>query len=297
MRLLLVVNPVSGDRNKAAFLEKATALCRRYGIELEILKTTGSGDRETIRQRADRSKNLRVAVAGGDGTLNLVASALLKKDIPLGIIPFGSANGMARELQVANNPLEALRELLLSQRVEPLDVLQVNDRHFCLHIGDVGLNAEVVNAFDKDSSRGLKIYAKHFLQKLTELKPFSFTIQTPESERKRQGVMLGICNARTFGTGLHLNNQSNPFDGVFELVIVEKVRAEAILKAGLSRLIESLADNFDNEVISTREARISFGSDRLLQLDGEVVGRFEHLDIKILPAALPLLTHTGNPYL
>jgi len=297
MKLLLVVNPVSGDRNKATFLDKATAFCRRYGIELEIIKTTGSGDRETIRQRAEESQNLRVAVAGGDGTLNLVASALLKMDIPLGIIPLGSANGMARELQVANNPMEALRDLLLSQRVKALDVLQVNDRHFCLHIGYVGLNAEVVNAFEKDSSRGLKIYAKHFLQKLTDLKPFTFTIQTSEAARERRGVMLGICNARTFGTGLHLNNQSNPFDGKFELVVVEKVRVETLLKAGLSKLIESLADNFDNEVISTREARIRFDSDRLLQLDGEIVGRFQALDIKILPAALPLLTHSANPYL
>ncbi len=297
MKLLLVVNPVSGDRDKAAFLDKATALCQRYGIDLDIFETTGSGDREAISQRVEGAKNLRVAVGGGDGTLNLVASALLHRDIPLGIIPLGSANGMARELKVAHNPQEALRDLLLSQRVAPLDVLLVNDRHLCLHIGDVGLNAKVVHAFEQDTSRGLKTYAKHFLQQLTDLTPFSFSIQTHQGIRERHGVMLGICNARTFGTGLHLNNLSNPFDGAFELVIVEKIRVEALLKAGLSTLIDSLADNFDNEVISTREAQIGFESDQLLQLDGEIIGRFSQLDIKMLPAALPLLTHAGNPYL
>ncbi len=293
---MLLVNPVSGGRKKEPILEDIRAFCDHYGIELSVFKTTGEKDIEKFGERLEAFSPDRVAAAGGDGTVQLAATALMQRDIPLGIIPLGSANGMARELKIPKDPMEALRDMLLSQRFAPLDLLRVNQEHVCMHIGDVGLNAGIVKAFSEDKSRGLTTYAKHFIEQLRATEPFSFTLRCNGREIEREGVMLALCNARTFGTGLPMNSESNPFDGKFELVVVETVRPDSILKAGLSKLVEAFADNFNNEVIAATEALITLDKPRLLQLDGEIVGKFDRLEVEIIPAAVPLIVTAETRY-
>src|SRR5882757_4259676 len=103
MKLLFIVNPISGGVNKEPFLHDAQQLCNRYGITLVIFKTTGKNDKEEILKVLKKEQPDKVAAAGGDGTVLFVAICLLDSGIPLGIIPQGSANGMARELHVNTN--------------------------------------------------------------------------------------------------------------------------------------------------------------------------------------------------
>lgn len=297
MKLLFVINPISGGIDKAPFLERSGAFCHKYGIESHFFKTTGNNDAANLKKVLEEFKPDRVASVGGDGTSLFTALALLEFKMPMGIIPLGSANGMAAELNVNSEPMEALKDLVLSNVIGELDLLVVNGKHYSIHIGDVGINAQIVEAYEKDEDRGLITYAKYFLEELSNTTPFELQIEANEETIQENGVMVAICNSRKYGTGVPLNIKGNPMDGKFEIVVVKRIDANALIKAGLSRFNDSYHDNLNELVISTDKAQIRFPEERLLQLDGEVIGKFKEINIEIIKGGVRLITNNDNPYL
>lgn len=297
MRLLFVVNPIAGGLDKEAFLAEASRLCHYYGIDYRFYKTTGKNDRERLIKAIRAFKPHKVAAVGGDGTILFTGTTLMDFKIPMGIIPMGSANGMAKELFVEEDPVEALKDVVLSNLVGHLDLICVNNEHYCLHLGDVGINAQIVNSFTKDSRRGMFTYARYLLEAIRNAERFEFSIHTHGQSMEGEAVMIAICNARKFGTGIPLNARGNPFDGKFELVIIHEIGPENLLATSLAKFSDTFLKNQDNDVLSADEFSINFKHPRLLQLDGEVIGEYSELSLKIIRGAISLLTHRGNQYL
>lgn len=297
MKLLFIINPISGGIDKDPFIRKAVAKCEKYGIRYELFKTTGKNDESNLNAVLLNFKPDKVASVGGDGTTLFSAIALMGSAIPMGIIPLGSANGMAVELSVNPHPLKALDDLIMSNVVAGLDMLEINEKYYSMHIGDVGINANLVNAYSKDKNRGMATYAKYFIEELSELKPFKITIKANGETYLQDGLMVGICNSRKYGTGIPLNMTGNPMDGKFEIVVVTQINLNSLIKAGLSKFDENFHDNQSGTLISTKEAEILFDQPRLLQLDGEIIGEFERIKINTLEGAVRLITHHDNPYL
>ncbi len=297
MKLLFVVNPISGGVDKEPFLTEAKALCKKYGIDYHIFKTTGKDDEKLLENALTKYKPDKVASVGGDGTTLFTSIVLLNSSIPMGIIPLGSANGMATELFVNPIPIEALKDIIISEVVGDLDMVVVNDEYYSIHIGDVGINAAIVDAYEKDVNRGMVTYAKYFIEELKQLKPFNFTIKANGKSINEKGLMVGICNSRKYGTGVPLNLTGNPMDGKFEIVVIKNINLNSLIKAGLSKFHDRFIDSQNGIVISTDKAYIHFDQARLLQLDGEVIGKFEQLKIEIMQGAIKLITNNENLYL
>ncbi len=296
MKLLFVVNPISGGVDKGPFVKNAKKLCDKYGIEYEFFYTTGKDDTEHLRALLSETKPDRVVSVGGDGTTLFTGMALMGTSLAMGIIPLGSANGMAVELSVNPNPVEALKDIIMSEVVRGLDIIKVNKEYYSLHIGDVGLNARIVESYEKDPNRGMITYAKYFLNELTRLEPFEVHVKSDEAEYSGKVFMAGICNARKFGTGVPINYVGNPMDGRFELVMIEKIDALSLLKAGLAKFDESFLDKSTTTVMTTTHATLHFDKPRTLQLDGEVIGKFRELEVEIMTGAIHFITHNDNPY-
>jgi diacylglycerol kinase family enzyme len=161
----------------------------------------------------------------------------------------------------------------------------------------VGINARIVEAYSKDENRGMATYAKYFVAELRRMEPIGFSIKHNDDTIKGEGFMIGICNARKYGTGVPINIEGNPMDGKFEIVIIKTIDLNTLIRAGLAKIDERFHDSQNSTVISTKGAEITFDKPRLLQLDGEVIGKFEKLEIKILKHAIALITHGGNKYL
>ena len=297
MKLLFIVNPISGGVDKTPFLKEAKALCNKYGIDNYIFKTTGKEDEKLLKNVLETFKPDRVASVGGDGTTLFSSVNLLNTLIPLGIIPLGSANGMATELYVNPNPIEALRDLIMSNIIGELDMLIINDTYYSIHIGDVGVNAQMVKSYEKDKNRGMVTYAKYFIEELKNMSPFEIEVRANEETIKAKGVMVAICNSRKYGTGVPLNLSGNPMDGRFEIVILKQIDASTLLKAGLSKFNDSFHDSQNGMMISTDKASIHFDQPRLLQLDGEIIGEFQQLTVSVMPGAVKLITNKENIYL
>lgn len=297
MKTLFVVNPISGGVNKEPFIKKTKLLCKKYGIEYKIFRTTGKEDeKKLIKDALDFSPD-KVASVGGDGTTLFTSVTLLDLGIPMGIIPMGSANGMATELFVNEDPVEALKDLIMSQVVSGLDMIVVNDKFYSMHIGDVGINASIIDSFSKDKNRGMATYAKYFIEEVDKTVPFYLTIRANGKLIKEKGIMVGICNARKYGTGVPLNLNGNPMDGKFEIVVVRNINLNSLIKAGLSKFDEKFYDSQNGILISTDKAEINFDQPRLLQLDGEIIGKYSTLKIEILKGVVKFITTNDNIYL
>ncbi len=297
MKLLFVVNPISGGVDKEPFLKEAKLLCKKFNHQYKIFKTTGKNDLQNLTSILNKVQPDRVLSVGGDGTTLFTSIALLNTNYPMAIIPLGSANGMAVELFVNNDPIEALKEAILSEAIEGLDLVVVNNEHYSIHIGDVGINANIVEAYDKDPNRGMATYAKYFIQELEKSELFSYSITANNKTYKGNSLMVGICNSKKYGTGVPLNIHGNPMDGKFEIVVIENLNMTTLIKAGLSKFNEKFADSQNGISVSTQEAVISFEKPRMLQLDGEVIGKFKELNIKILPSAVNFITNNNNIFL
>jgi len=296
MKLLFIVNPISGGVDKEPFLKEARLLCDKYGISYTIFKTTGKNDEEEALKVVHQVKPDKVASVGGDGTTLFVAMLLLNSDYPMGIIPLGSANGMATELFVNSNPIEALKDIILSEIVGGLDMVLINNEHYTLHIGDVGINASIVDSYEKDKNRGMVTYAKYFIEEMTRLKPFNVTVIANGKRFESKALMTAICNARKYGTGVPLNIIGNPMDGLFEIMLLEKVDTVSLIAAGLAALDEKFHHAQTSTVIQTDKAEIIFDKPRLLQLDGEVIQKYEKLQVELLKSAVKFITTKDNSY-
>lgn len=297
MKLLLVINPVSGDTPKGDLLNYARQRCKLYGIELAVFRTTGQNDLVELQKCIAAEKPDRVGSVGGDGTFMLAAQATLNAPIPVGFVPMGSANGMAKELRVSPDPETALNDLLSSQMIVPMDLLKVNDKHLCMHMGDVGLNAQMVAWYDEDGGRGMTTYAKYLLRSLTRTEDFEYQFEVDGKTHIGRAVMIGFGNGTKFGTGIPMNTVGNPFDGKFEITIIKEINADMLIRAGLSMINETFLKESESKVVTARAVTIRVKPAQLLQLDGEVIGKTNEIKISIEPKAVPLITTGRNPYL
>lgn len=297
MNLLTVINPVSGGVDKNIFLIQLKETCAQYGISVSIMKTTGENDHEKLKAKINESKPDRIIAAGGDGTFTLCAVAAMGSNIPVGIIPLGSANGMAKELGIDSNPQVALDAFLKSQLFEPMDIILVNGQHHCIHIGDAGFNAHIVRDYDKSGDSGMLAYGKHAGKHYGSLNQFSYAIETDGKQYSGKCSMLAFGNGRKFGTGIPINTAGNPFDGKFEIVTVARLDLKTALKAGLSMIDEAFTEQNFDRYIKTDKALIKFGRKEWVQCDGEILGEFEEITLEMLAGAFVMLTDRNNPYL
>jgi len=289
MDLMIVVNPSSGKRWKKEVEPILTGYLRDRNISWELLKTTGSGDAERIHDLLEQLHPKAVVAVGGDGTINLVATQLIHTDIPLGIVPTGSANGLAYNLNIPADVEQALQKVL-NRRARTMDVLLLNDSHHCLHLADVGLNARVVKRFEEEGSGGIGGYALHLMKELSSKKKFfRFQLKEPHHAKELKAEMLVISNAKSYGTGALINPEGIIDDGKFELILIKPYPWWHVFRLLLSAFSGKLHKMQNVRTISTSEAFIVFKRPMDMQVDGEVVEGVRSLKIHVLPRALKVL--------
>src|SRR5690606_21525681 len=117
MKIVAVLNPISGGNAKDDFIEYYKATSNNFGIECQIFETTGTDDLMKLSDFLSHDDFDLIVAVGGDGTFALAALASAQFKIPVGVVPFGSANGMAKELGVNQDPNSAFDDLLKSRMI------------------------------------------------------------------------------------------------------------------------------------------------------------------------------------
>lgn len=278
--ILLIVNPISGNTNKKRIIEMLES--QLSGIPVKKYETTGKKDGKKVRRLIKKYRPKRILIIGGDGTIKLVAENLKHHSAILGIIPAGSANGLARDLDIPTSPKRYV-PIALGNKTREIDAISINDQ-FCLHISDFGLNAELIKKYEESNSRGKFGYFINSISTLYDTNmPYDFKVKANGKVKLGQGMMLAIANSRKYGTGVVINPNGIIDDGKFEILIFKKFDFFQFLN---SLKGESEIPSRFVETIVTDKATITTKIPVDFQIDGEYRKAIKKVKAKILPQRL-----------
>lgn len=275
---ILVVNPISGGVDKSELVDAVKLFADTENINLIIYHTSGDSDQDNLKELYATYQPERIIVAGGDGTIKMVAEALENDDVIIGILPAGSANGLAVDLNLPTTIEENLPIAFHNQYME-MDMISINGKK-SIHLSDLGVNAEMIRNYENSSIRGKLGYVLQSVNTLIELgDPFFATITGDFPTVECEARMIVIANSQKYGTGVSINPNGIMDDGKFELVILKNMDLVV-----LGRIITGNMplDSNDVEIISTDRAVITTSIPVSFQIDGEYCGKETKLDIEIL---------------
>lgn len=281
----MVVNPVSGGRRKTDIVDRAVAFLERHGREVVWYYLTGFQDTVQIQHLIQDQHPHRLVAVGGDGTCNLVAVCARESGLPMGIIPAGSANGMAMDLGIPRDT-EAALQVLLRGQTRALDVLVLNEKYISLHLSDAGMNAQLIWRFEQSGQRGGWTYFKEMLRALLRINTFSVRLNCNGRHFKSRGVMLAFANGSRYGSGAVLNPGGRPDDGVFEICLIRPIRWYRIPVLAWRLFRGDVHISPEMKYWKTTHAHIRLKRNVLLQADGEILGHHKHIEVRIDPGAV-----------
>ncbi|WP_029033855.1 diacylglycerol/lipid kinase family protein [Salinimicrobium terrae] len=283
-RVLMVVNPISGGIDKSDIIEEVKKQVKEKDLDLEIYYTNGKDDKEALFSQIESYAPHRILSVGGDGTIKLIAELLKDDSVPIGIFPAGSANGLAENLNLHGSD-DYLTGIALGGNFKKLDSILINNE-LCLHISDIGLNAELIKNYQDGNIRGKLGYILNSIPTLIKSDfPFQFDIEVDGKKISRSAVLLAIANAKKYGTGANINPNGRYDDGKFEILIFKEFNIPQILKTFRENV--ELDEDFI-EIISAKEARICSEKNIPFQIDGEYRGDIHDVTARISPVKIKI---------
>lgn len=283
--ILFIMNPVSGGKTKTNWESAILQYFRLKSSTIQFFILNGKTDCESIKYWIEKIKPEKVVAVGGDGTVSMVARQLLGTGIALGILPAGSANGMARELNIPLTPTESL-QVIEAGHTQNADAIRINEEYISLHLSDIGLNAQLVKHFEEGKIRGKLGYATKVLKTLWTKKNLDVEIQMGNTRIIEKALMVVLANARKYGTGAVINPLGNLCDGRFEVVIMKRLALSELLKMWFK------PQPFNPSKIKLFPATsviIKPRNKAHFQVDGEYLGRVKKVEAHILAGQLKLI--------
>jgi diacylglycerol kinase family enzyme len=276
---MLIVNPISGDVDKSELIDATTIFAAKENLNLVIYNTSGAFDIENIKVLFQTYNPERIIVAGGDGTIKMVAEAMESHDVIIGILPAGSANGLAVDLNLPTTIEENLEIAFHNDYIE-IDMISINGKK-SIHLSDLGVNAEMIKNYENSTIRGKWGYAIQTVNTLIDLdEPFRATIKGNFETIECTARMIVIANSQKYGTGVSINPNGLMDDGKFELVILKNLDLVVLGKIISGNMPVDLEDV---EIISTDKAVVTTNVPVSFQIDGEYCVTELKLNIEILP--------------
>lgn len=310
MTCTLIYNPIAGRRpaRRAREIRRVIEVLRGAGMEVEVSPTTGPETAARLASEAAARDTSMVLVCGGDGTINEAINGLVGSYVPLGILPGGTANILARELGVPLDPVRAAAQLpRWSARRVPLgranwvaEKKPASNSHpppglmaarYFMTVAGVGYDAHVVYklSLQMKLAWGVAGYVVEALRQAFRY-PFPTFSWSADNGPEQTASFAAAQRARNYGGWLHLTPEARFFDDRFTLCLFKSPhRARYFLYAALVLLRQHLRLS-DVELIRAHKLCCATrnGDTIRFELDGELVGTLP-ATFEIVPDALTLL--------
>ena len=218
-RALILANPHS--RSAGAGVDAAVAELHTAGID--VLRPAWRED-ESLAAAIGRHRDRVdfVVIAGGDGSLNAAASALIDSGLPLGILPGGTANDLARTLGLPLDMVGAAR-IIAAGRIKAIDVGDVNGKPF-FNVASLGMSARLADRLSRETKRrwGRLAYALTAVEVLIEARRFGAIIRSDDGEEITvRSLQIAVGNGRHYGGGMIVEETAEIDDGRLDLYSLE----------------------------------------------------------------------------
>ncbi len=312
MKATIIANPEAGQHAPADDILQIVNLLQESGIAVSSVDTTlGPGDATTFARQAAANSTDVVFLLGGDGTIAQVVDGLLGSDTALAVLPGGSGNVFAHQLNlpvpggIHPKPIVESARLLLGGQIRRVDVGRMTLRggrgpvHHFLCWGGVGFDAEVNRnvAADKDIKRRLGSPLAHFVTTFMTLRYWRGTsarLRIDGHRISRRIVMLTASNIQLYGLSWRLAQHAKIDDGWLDVYGFLGSSGFRTFRHGMKLLVARHIDDPEVDIYRARRVEIRTSRRLPVHVDGDCVGETPVV-IEILPKALNLLAPLGAP--
>lgn len=286
-KVCLIINPISGTESKKNIPEEVAAAFDQREFDV-IIRITGYPDHATeIAREAVKNRFSYVLTAGGDGTVNEVAKVLVNTDTTLGIIPFGSGNGLARELDIPMDSEKAI-DIILKKNRRTIDYGIANDHIFFCTCG-FGFDAFISDKFAEEKKRGPLGYVRNILESAVDFKSEEYEITYDEGTITERAFVLTCANASQYGNEAYIAPGASMDDGKMNVSILKPLNALEIPHTTLQLFTKNIDKNSKMTTLITRELTIKRARAGLMHVDGEPVQTDKDVNVKIIHKGLKVL--------
>lgn len=284
----VIVNPAAGKDQP--ILKTLNATFKGAGIDWDVFITKEAGDGRRFAQEAAQAGALAVLAHGGDGTVMEAASGLIGTDIPLGILPGGTANVLALDLGIPGD-IEAACALLVNPQatLRKVDIGQVGEFYFLIRAG-MGFEAAMVEGADRELKDRLGVFAYAFsaLQALADPPIARYHLKLDGQEVDVMGLTCIIANSGSLGLpGITFSSKVSVSDGLLDVIVV--TRADL---ASLVALAASVLGGGEEPPAlqhwQVREADVFADPAQQVQVDGEMLAHTP-ISARVIPQAVNLI--------
>lgn len=288
--MMLIVNPFGGTRRGLAILDQVKPAFSEAGIEVDVFATERAGDARQIARSLPFDRYGSLCVVGGDGTVHEVASGLVERGqsaaIPLGIIPAGTGNDVARQFGITG-PLDAARRIVAG-RTCPFDVMKVEaggQIDYCVTlVGWAGV-ADINATAARLRWLGPPRYAIAALLHILGAKRHRARLVLDDRALDDAFLLVAASNTVFTGSGMQLTPRAKTDDGKIDVVILRRASRWQMLRLFGKVFDGSHLGMSCIEYHQVRALRILCDDRRPLDLDGEVKGTTP-VSIETIPGAV-----------
>lgn len=225
MKVVAIVNPISGAGADTRAAEHRVALLlellAQRGLYADVHLTQHAGHAHALARAAVDDRADLVIVWGGDGTMNETGAALLDTNIPIGLVPAGSGNGLAAALGSPREPRAAIAAVLDGQ-VRAIDAGILAGRPF-FNIAGIGVDARIAALFNVRArgTRGRWPYVFIGIREGCRYCSQDYEIELDGVRRPVRALLIAFANGGEYGNGVRLSANARLDDGLLDALIVE----------------------------------------------------------------------------
>lgn len=291
-RLLFLLNPHAGVQTGKPLSEIIQQKCHSERVAFEICNSSADGNYEWLRKKIVQEHFTDVVIAGGDGTISAIASSILDLNIPIGIIPRGSGNGLALAAGISKNPYNAL-DVIFKGNASFVDAFTINNQFSCMLSG-IGFDAQVAHDFDKQHKRGFWKYTQLTVKNLFGVKTYPFKISSPANNLEAEAYFVSVANSNQFGNHFTIAPKASLHDGLLDVVVVEKANfilllLRVIWHIRFGTFTQNFKKRFGITYFQTDVLRIENPMNAPFHIDGDGKKTAALFNVKVIPSAYRLL--------
>lgn len=293
-KVVFIVNPIFGiNRNPDKIIQWIHDLWKDSGIEYEVFKTDHRGHGSELARNAVARKIDMVVAVGGDGTINEIGQELLGKNIALGVVPAGSGNGFARNMNIPLDQKTAIAALRKPQFCK-IDAGKVNEFYF-FNVAGIGLDAIISARFDHSRTRGMIPYFIIGVKEYLRYEPQTMEIQLEDRQIRRSPLLLSFANLPEFGVNATIAPNARPDDGLIDLCILNPLKFSKAL-IHIPKLFNSKIDQLpEMEIYQVKKALIRRPHKGPIHTDGDPYHDVDNLlTLEVLPGQLTLAVGSAS---
>lgn len=289
-RLFVVLNPVAGQEDPDRLRQRLDQAFSPRDWTYQIYETTGSEQLSAIVEKAlDEQFDMFVAV-GGDGTVAGLAAGLVYSKVPLAILPAGTGNALAIELDIPLEFEQALRLVLEQPATRSIDLIEVENRFFTLNLS-IGLSAHMMRHTERQSKRrfGFLAYIWTGLKGLVGIQPHRFTLIIDGQRHPVRASEVVVLNAAAVGgTPLRWGPHIRPDDGRLDIALVRARTGLDYIRLAWALLLDRQKEAPMHFFQAEREVEIDSARPLVVQADGEIIGQTP-IRARLLPDAIRVI--------